>query len=208
MHKRIKRLQRWLRNRKTAVAGALILIIISSLIFNTMQQRRLTVDPTSYKALLELIARAESSDNDNAYFGNASNQAVLFTTMSIADVLTWQADYVSQGSPSSAVGRYQLVNTTLAGLVQQLGVNTQHKFDRAMQDKLAIALIERRGSESYINSELTREQFAANLAKEWAGLPRVIGDTPGDSYYASDGLNRSRVSVEDVMQAIAPIQAQ
>lgn len=76
-----------------------------------------------------------------------------------------------------------------------------------MQDKLAIALLERRGAESFINKELTTEQFAASIAKEWAGLPKVIGENPSESYYASDGLNKSRVSIDDVKNAIEPISA-
>lgn len=184
----------------------MVFIIIAGLIYNSyMQNRRLTVNPTTYRPLLQLIAKAESNDNYNAHFGNASNSSIDFTKMPIADVLKWQAEYIQQGNPSSAVGRYQIINTTLSGLVNQLAIDTNQKFDHAMQDRLAIALLERRGAESYINEELTPEQFAANLAKEWAGLPKVIGDNPNDSYYASDGLNKSQVKVDEVLKAIEPI---
>lgn len=172
-----------------------------------MQNRRLAVDPQSYTPLLELIASVESKDNYNAYFGNAGNKAIDFTNMTIAEVLQWQARYVAEGNASSAIGRYQIVNTTLSGLIERLGIDTTQKFDATTQDKLAIALLERRGSEQYINKELSREQFAANLAKEWAALPKVIGERPGDSYYASDGLNKSLVSIDKVLKAIEPIKA-
>ena len=75
-----------------------------------------------------------------------------------------------------------------------------------MQDKLAVALLERRGSKKYVNKELTPHEFAANLAKEWAALPKVIGDKPDESFYASDGLNKSHVSVAEIIQAIEPIK--
>lgn len=171
-----------------------------------MQNKRLVVDPASYKPLLQLIASAESKGNYNAYFGNANNKAVDFTNMSIAQVQQWQAEFIADGNPSSAVGRYQIVNTTLAGLVSRLGIDANQKFDAATQDQLAIALLERRGSEEYVNNQLTREQFAANLAKEWAALPKVVGENPTDSYYASDGLNKSLVEVHKVFQAIEPIK--
>lgn len=172
-----------------------------------LQDRRHTVDTATLAPLLQLIARAESSGNYNAYFGHGGNTSVKFTDMSIADVLKWQADYIAQGSASSAVGKYQIVDTTLSGLVQQLGLDTHQKFDTTMQDSLAVALIKRRGVDDYINHDLTNTEFAANLAKEWAGLPKVTEPNPDDSYYASDGLNQSRVSVGDVLQAIKPISA-
>ena len=185
-----------------SVAIALIAVIVYT---NYMQNRRLAVDPATYSPLLHLIAQAESNGNYNAYFGNASNQSINFTKMSIAEVMKWQDDYVRKGSASSAVGRYQIINTTLTGLVIQLGINVDHIFDQSMQNRLAIALIEQRGSERYVNGELTSDQFAANLAKEWAELPKVIGDNPSDSYYASDGINASHVSVDQVKKAIEPI---
>jgi conjugal transfer mating pair stabilization protein TraG len=170
-----------------------------------IQNKRLTVNPTTYASLLHLIASVESKGNYNAYFGNATNTAIDFTNMSIAEVMAWQADAIRQGTLSNAVGRYQIIGTTLSGLVKQLGIDSNKKFDQTMQDKLAIALLERRGAEDYINKELTRDQFAANLAQEWAALPKVIGENPDKSFYASDGLNKSLVSVDAVRKAIQPI---
>jgi hypothetical protein len=191
---------------KTPALAVLVFILVGIVVYATyMQNKRLTVDPATYAPLLQLIAKVESKGNYNAYFGNASNSSINFTAMSIAEVMKWQSDHVRQGNLSSAVGRYQIVDTTLSGLVRQLGIDTNQIFDQTMQDQLAIALLERRGAESYINKELTRDQFAANLAKEWAALPKVIGEKPGASYYAGDGLNKSLVSVDEVMKAIEPI---
>lgn len=188
----------------------MLIIAITSIIISTMPQppKRLTVDKSTYAPLLQLIGRAESSGNYNAYFGHGGNKKVKFTEMSIADVQKWQARYVQQGSASSAVGKYQFLDSTLAGLVGRLNIDPNEKFSAAMQDRLAIALIERRGAEAYVNGELTPEQFAHNLSKEWAGLPRTIGKNPTRSYYAGDGLNKSRVSVNSVLKAIKPISPQ
>ena len=189
------------------VAGVAVLCIGIIVYTNYMQNRRLTVDPASYTSLLDVVAKAESKGNYNAYFGNASNSSVDFTKMSIAEVMQWQSDFIKQGNASSAVGKYQIIDTTLAGLVRQLGLDTSQPFNKQTQDRLAIALLERRGAENYVNNEITREEFAANLAKEWAGLPKVIGENPDKSYYASDGLNKSQVSVDEVIEAIKPISA-
>lgn len=207
LRKKSRAIKRLLKNRSFALLIAMVLLCISTIVYAVyIDKKRLTIDPATYAPLLGLIAQAESHGNYNAYFGNADNKSVNFTSMSIADVLKWQSDFIEQGSPSSAVGRYQFLNTTLSGLVQQLNLDAGQKFNESMQDKLAIALLERRGSEEYINEELPREQFAANLAKEWAGLPKVIGESPNDSYYASDGLNKARVTVDEVMKAIEPIR--
>lgn len=171
-----------------------------------MQNQRLAVDPNSYFALLQLIAKAESNDNYNAYYANPNNNEIRFTEMTIEEVLEWQSDFIQQGSPSSAVGKYQLLNTTLMQLVDELKLNKSLKFSPSIQDKLAIALIERRGSEKYINNEISREEFAANLAKEWAALPSVIGNSPSSSFYAGDDLNRARVSVDEALNTIDQIR--
>lgn len=202
----IRSIKRRLRNRKIAATLLAVLFIVSIFTYTEyMQNRRLTADPATYSQLLHLIASVESKDNYNAYFGHADNTSINFTAMPIAEVMKWQSEYVRQGSPSSAVGRYQIMNTTLAGLVNELHLDTNQLFDQATQDKMAIALIERRGAEAYVNKELSREEFAANLAKEWAALPKVIGDNPAMSYYASDGLNKSLVSVDEILKVITLI---
>jgi len=207
VRKKFRPIKRWLKNRQFVLLAVIILFCVGLIVYAIyIDKKRLTVDPASYSPLLSLIARAESNDNYNAYFGNAGNKSIHFTSMSIADVLKWQTAYINQGNPSSAVGRYQILNTTLSGLIQQFDIDTNHKFDKAMQDKLAIALLERRGAVEYVNKELTREQFAANLAKEWAGLPKIVGENPNDSYYASDGLNKARTTVDEVLKAIEPIR--
>jgi muramidase (phage lysozyme) len=195
-------LKKWWRSLElpAMLVGALVFSVgLPAYVIYMDQQSSNTI---AYAPLLQLIARAESGDNYNAYFDHAGKPTVDFASMSVAEVLAWQNAYVQQGSPSSAVGRYQIINTTLAGLVRQLHIDPAAKFGQPLQDRLAIALVDRRGARSYANHKITREQFAANLAKEWAALPRVVGERPGESYYASDGLNRSQVAVSEVLAVI------
>lgn len=201
-----KGIQRWFRRRQVRIFFVALLFATAMLAYaGYMSNRRLSVDPSSYSSLLGLIGKVESNGNYNAYFGNANNHDIKFTKMSIDEVLTWQADFIAAGNPSSAVGKYQIINTTLLGLVRDLKLDTSETFNKKLQDRLAAALLERRGSEAYVNNELTREQFAANLAKEWAALPKVIGDNPESSYYDGDGLNKSRINTNEVLKAIDPI---
>jgi muramidase (phage lysozyme) len=207
LRKKVRPLKRALRNRGSAIFVAVAVLCISVIAYTSyMENRRLSVDPATYRPLLDLVASVESKGNYNAHFGNATNSNIDFTNMTIHEVLKWQSNFVSQGNFSSAVGRYQIVNTTLSGLVRQLGLSVDQKFNSDTQDALAIALIERRGAEQYVNEEITKEQFAANLAMEWAALPKNSGDNPNDSYYASDGVNKALVDSAEVIRAIEKIQ--
>ncbi len=202
-----KQFKYWLRKRPAIFwAGVVLVLLLAAYTISSMNQR-LSVDPATCKPLLALIAKAESKGNYNAYFGNAGNTDIKFTEMSVGGVMQWQQEFITAGNASSAVGRYQLISTTLAGLVQQLHIDVNQPFDETMQDELAVALLERRGVTEYVNNQIDGRQFAAELAKEWAGLPKVLGDKPEQSYYAGDGLNKSLVKVDEVLRAVSVISA-
>jgi len=160
------------------------------------------INTAAYASLLNTIAKGESGGNYNAHFGNSANRSIQFTEMTISEVFEWQDSHIKDGNVSNAVGKYQIIKPTLTELVEKLGVEQNVKFDKTLQDQMAIALIERRGSIEYIESKLTREEFAANLAKEWAALPRITGTNPDESYYSYDGINKSNISVDEVYGAL------
>ncbi len=207
-----KRIRRWISKRRrsavrvlakpttllavVAVGGAAPLILVS------MQdsQKIYTTD------LLNTIAKVESKSNYNAYFGNSHNSSIQFTSMSVDEVLAWQKEFVAQGSPSSAVGRYQFIDSTLQGLLHELRIEGTATFDPALQDRLAVALLERRGIREYVDDKISREEFAHSLSKEWAALPVAIGENPERSYYAGDGLNKAQLSVDEVFASIATVR--
>ncbi|MGE5298735.1 MAG: hypothetical protein ACM3KF_01720 [Acidobacteriota bacterium] len=207
MTRRVRKVTRWLQKRPAVFwIGIVFVAALIAYTIGSMNQR-LQVDPVSAKPLLDLIARVESKGNYNAYFGNAGNTSIKFTEMSIADVLSWQEDFIAAGHPSSAVGRYQIISTTLKSLVQQLDIDTNQPFNETMQDKMAVALLERRGATEYVNNQIDGRQFAAELAKEWAALPKIIGDRPEQSYYAGDGLNKALVGVDEILRAVNAVSA-
>lgn len=184
------------------VVGVLVFVVAAAgILYSTM-----TKIDANYTELLSTIAEGESKGNYNAYFGNANNTEIDFTTMTVAEVLAWQQQYVAEGHVSSAVGKYQFINTTLRGLVREMQIDEAALFDPALQDRLAIRLLERRGAQDYLRGRISREQFAHNLSQEWAALPRVTGNNPAASYYADDGLNKAQLSVDEVLVAIASLQ--
>lgn len=199
--------RRYVRKRITPLrlAGTFFVVFAAVAVYNQIMGP--TINPTAYAPLLEVIAKGESKGNYNAYFGSVHNSEVRFTEMTIAEVMQWQEDYVAQGSPSSAVGKYQIIRPTLAGLVRQLGIDVNTAFDEKTQDALAIALLERRGALQYVQKEISPENFAANLAKEWATLPKMTGQNPEQSYYAADGLNKAQITPRDIHTALAELAA-
>lgn len=178
-----------------------ILVLLVGVLWVIMQPRN-TIAPAAYTPLLEVIATVESRNNYNAYFSNAANQNLKFTDMTIGDILEWQKRFVDEGNASSAVGRYQIIRPTLVSLVKELNLDNSERFDKAMQNRLAITLMERRGSIDFIENKLSSENFAHELSKEWAALPKVIGDFPENSFYAGDGLNRSLIDSKTSLAAI------
>lgn len=200
LYKKLNHAWRKLGDKKRRTIGLVIAGLV--VILFIAQTAKPMIDPAAYIPLLNTIAKGESNGNYNAHFGNVSNTDIRFTDMTIAEVMRWQEDFVNQGNASNAVGRYQFMGTTLAGLVKQHRINTQAKFNESLQDHLAIKLIERRGAYDFVQEKITREQFAANLAMEWAALPRIIGDNPHESYYAGDGLNQALLNPDEILDAI------
>lgn len=146
--------------------------------------------------LLELIASKESGGNYNVVFGG---KKVNLTDMTVNEVLAWQKNYVRQGSPSSAAGKYQIISKTLEGLKREMGLSGNEKFDESMQDRMATVLLERRGYSKYLAGQLDERTFMKNVAAEWASMPK---DGSGRSYYAGDGLNKSLVNPATMVAAM------
>lgn len=191
------------RQKKRLFIGAVVVLSLSmAYSFNDSSK----IDPAAYIPLLDTIAKGESGGNYNAYYGDPANTAIRFTDMTVGEVQEWQQHHVSQGNVSSAVGKYQIIGPTFEGLVNELGIDKNEKFDEKLQDRMAIALLERRGSIAYASNKISREQFAENIAKEWAALPKTTGENPHASYYAGDGINKSNIAVDEVFEALDNLQ--
>lgn len=194
------------RRYKTSLT-ALILCIIAILMLTVFWASKPEAKP-DYSQLLNTIAEGESRGNYNAYYGNVRNESLDFTKMTVKEVLAWQREFVEKGSRSSAVGKYQFIRPTLARLVKEHRISGDERFSEELQDKLAGALLERRGINDYMEGKIDRKQFAHNLSKEWAALPKVIGENSEKSYYEGDGLNKVQISVGEVYEAIDSLTAE
>lgn len=153
-------------------------------------------------SLFDLIGEKESNGNYNAFFGNAANKEVEFTSMTVKDVRSWQDRFVRNGSKSSAVGKYQIIRKTMDSLIDEMGLTGEELFDEVLQDRMAETLANRRGLDKWKAGKISDEKFANNLAKEWASFPVIGGSKHGRSYYAGDGLNKALISPESVLSAL------
>ena len=162
----------------------------------------------SIRNLLDFIAKPESGGDYNVVWGGIAKKdrpKKPLITMTIAQVLDWQ-DSIDARYPSEAAGKYQIMEDTLRPLPPSAGLLPSDLFNEVNQDKLATVLLKRRGLDKYLVGVVSAEEFANNLAHEWASLPMVSGPKKGRSVYAGDGLNKSHVSVDAFMAAVRAVK--
>lgn len=180
--------------------------------------------PLNPKPLLDLIARHES-ESAAASQGVSSGYDVVvhqafkvhppakpITSMTIGEVLEWQSEAIriyqirfASRNGYSAVGRYQIIRSTLLGLLDP-DWKMSDQFDSETQDLLAMQLLRRRGWSKWASAKSAEADgtFADSLSREWASLPY----NNGKSYYAGDGHgNASLVSREEVLRVLRDIRS-
>lgn len=163
-------------------------------------------------SLLNLIGGVEAPKGyDQVYGGirSADQPPKPLTSMTVNEVLAWQ-DSIDARYPSEAAGRYQVMEDTLRGLVRSGQVSGNARFDKRTQDDIAVKLMKRRGLDDYQTGRISADKFAQKLSQEWASLPAITVDrkgrrASGQSYYAGDGLNRSHVAIDTILNAVRSI---
>lgn len=138
---------------------------------------------TPLAPMLNLLGKTEGTDRGDGYnetlaYGAFTNGDVDLEHMTLDQVDKLQTDMLSHPDNtmnSSAVGRYQVIRTTLRGLRQEMGLDPDALYDKAMQDKIAMHLLERRGLSRWQAGEMSDAEFMDSLAKEWASLPTRTG---------------------------------
>lgn len=93
-------------------------------------------------------------------------QDLVSKTLDEIDVLqTYMLNNPKNRFNSSALGRYQIVRTTLRGLKSELGLSGSQLYSADLQDQLAVTLLRRRG------------RNAIALGQEWASLKNISSAT-------------------------------
>lgn len=140
------------------------------------------------QGFLSFVQSVEAPASFNQIYSDDGGVAeVPLDQMTIDEVIASQDARVKAGSASSATGGLQIMGYTLKGLKEELGLTGQEYFDEETQRALGVALLERRGLSDFRAGKITAEQFANNLAQEWAAFPLPNGK----SYYSKVGKNRA-----------------
>lgn len=148
----------------------------------------LTGDTTS---LASFIGGVESGNDYTKLVGGAKDANILNKTVSQLE---------TEKGGQFAMGRYQIQMRTAREVLQKAGKDpSKFKFDQAGQDELFQLLLNRRGYQDFMSGKMKKEDFAKELSKEWAALPKDAG---GKSFYAGVGDNKAHRSWGDTLQQL------
>lgn len=159
---------------------------------------RSATSPTAIPSsgILDLISSGEAiktdpynSMNQGTPGGKISGSGVSskvigknLTDMTVGEILSKapnprdNAEERKQKGAVFAAGRYQIIPSTLQGLVNENVVSKDEKFTPEVQDRLAMRLVEKSGATKSINEgDLEKAQY--QLSKVWASLPVPAGMT-------------------------------
>lgn len=153
---------------------------------------------------------------------NTNRNAALNKDLSdttIADVMKFQKNQRSGSSGQLwATGRYQIIPTTLKGLVDKHKINPNQKYSEAIQDELGEKLLMGRSNlRKYLKKEVAdskefREKAALDMAKIWSsiGVPYDMQGSrkaikKNQSYYSGGG-DTATVKTETVQSALQKLR--
>ncbi len=159
-----------------------------------------------YRPMLDLIGKSEGTDKGRGYnetlgygaYTGGDVNLIGMTLDQIDKLQTKMLQHPKNKLRSSALGRYQIIRTTLRAVRQQLGLTGSEKLDAAMQDRLGCYLLGQRGIDKWLSGRLALDTLLGNLAQEWASLPKP----DGKGHYAGQNAG---VSVSQVKAALAEV---
>lgn len=140
--------------------------------FDMAESRMENLERAAGKNILDLIAVAEGTEgtslsrgyNTTLGYGAFTDGPQNLIQMTLNEVLQLQKEMLRHPDNtfnSSAVGRYQIVSITLEDLMGQMGLTGNELFSPALQDQMALQLINSRGLDS------------SNIGDTWEGMRGV-----------------------------------
>jgi muramidase (phage lysozyme) len=141
----------------------------------------------------------ESIGNYNAVIGNARASDDL-GKKNLTQIYALMQARRNAGMPSTAMGRYQIIRSTLEKLVADKNLPSDTLFTPALQDDLAWTLMVGRGYRRWWRGDMSDEEFASSLSCEWASLPDP--DNDGKSHYDGDSAGNHASTTLDAVYAM------
>ena len=171
--------------------------------YNAMNQG--TIDPKTGK-----------SSKNGKVIGSGDSQKIIkkkLTDMTVGQIMALDATKENDGEKRKqkglifAAGAYQIIPSTLEGLVKEGIVSSSDKFDEATQDKLGMALIEKTGA-LRLAAEGKFDAAQNVMAQTWAGIALATdlgSKKAGESYYGGPGNKAlANLDVKGALMASLP----
>lgn len=148
--------------------------------------------PAGGEGLVKLRALIEHAESGTAGYDAWHGRARVPppkppSRMTLGEIRHWIA--ATPGQPH-AIGRYQIIPSTLDMLIRRTGLPPETVFSAAVQDRMADLLIHDAGYAGFRAGRIPPERFMDNLARIWAGFP--LGS--GRSAYHGIAGNRATVT--------------
>lgn len=159
-----------------------------------------------------LVGKVESNNDYTAYNRTFPSLKAFYNTnidkMPISEIIDKQ-----DNREYFAVGRFQLIPTTLKDAVRYLKIDISLKFSKDIQNKIfdeylitvkrpnIIAFLEGKGSVEDAMYDWAKE-FASAGVESGRKISRGRIAVGGESYYSGDGLNKAHLSIEDMRAAL------
>jgi len=153
---------------------------------------------------------------------SASRYPLLNKSLSeytIREVMDFQKHARDNNGQLWATGRYQIIPSTLKGLVNKTDIDVNQKYNKNNQDKLGMALLQERSAiwnylTGKVDDTIANLQSASlQMSKIWAsiGVPYDMTGRYGrikknQSYYAGGGDN-AHVTSESVQKSLKSLRA-
>jgi muramidase (phage lysozyme) len=164
--------------------------------------------------LTDAIAAGESGGDYQKVVGGETTiqfkgEERKLTELSVGEVLEWGETRIKQGK-GTAAGKYQIIKSTLEGLVKQGAVSKTEMFTPETQEKLFTSLLPQQAI-NYISGKTSgkesEDEAILAISKVWAAVP-IPYDIPnrglkaGQSYYAGDNVNKALMPVDTIRSAL------
>ena len=178
-----------------------------------------------------LAGESQTYNDHNWYVGNklkgyiqgvSTNRYSLLnkplSEYTIGEVQQFQDHARDSNGQLWATGRYQIIPSTLDGLVSSLGLSKTDKYDQTNQDKMGYQLlVERAAIKNYIqgtneDNKENLEKAALEVAKIWSsvGVPYATkgkyGQIQKDQSYYSGGGDKASEPTEKVQDALRTLR--
>lgn len=163
-----------------------------------------------YRPMLDLIGKSEGTDKGRGYnetlgYGayTGGDQDLVSMTLDQIDALqTKMLNNRKNKLRSSAVGRGQIVRTTMRAIRQALPDRFPgtRLYDADCQDEMICYLLGQRGIDKWLAGRLKLDTLIGNLAQEWASIPRLDGKGHYAGQNAGVSLSQVKAALADVAQ--------